>query len=401
MGSIVSGVTSLAQGGAGAPPAANEQSQIANAQATYGTATSDAQQTMNTAQSLNANSQNTLSNVTGQETPAMAAVNNSANQNLSTYGSTFVPLQQQQASEAANYGSAANTQQLQGQAVADQNSATQASLANQRASLASEGVDPASVHGSALTQQAAIQGAANAAGASSNSALQTQATANQLTNQANQLGLQVGAAGTSAAQAAAGIGSGIVSDTNNTNNSNVNNLTASNTYLNSATGANNSATTAANDQFNQEQTGYQDTVAAQAAQGAAIGGIASGALSMAAMEKGGVVPAPTLGPRGINTVRHGIPTMRPVLPTVVPHLAGGGPITARGALPVPIVPGTTDTKLIAATPGEFMLPKDVTQHLGHEKLHKLIDKTREDIGKRRGIPAGSPQLSSAHTSMGA
>ena len=73
----------------------------------------------------------------------------------------------------------------------------------------------------------------------------------------------------------------------------------------------------------------------------------------------------------------------------------GGPITHRGALPTPIVPGTTDNKLIAATPGEFMLPKDVAEFMGHEKLHNLIDKTREKLAQRQGIPTA--RLSSAHS----
>lgn len=381
MGSIVGGVASLASGSPSAPQA-NEATQISNAQDTYKTATSDAAQTMQSAQALNAQSQGTLASVNGQETPAMQAVNNSANQNLSTYGSTFVPLQQQQAQQAQNYTSDKNVQQLQGQAVADSNSSTQAALANQRQSLASEGVDPASVHGSALTQQAAITGAAQNAGAANNSYLQTQATGSQLTNQANQLGLQVGAAGTQAAQAAAGIGSGIVSNENNTDNSNINNLTASNTYLTGATNANNSATNAANDQFNQQQTGYQDQVAASAAKSAAIGGIASGVASMAMMRGG---PVGQHRP-SINFVPHGIPTY-----------FNGGAITPRGAQATPIVPGTTDTKLIAATPGEFMLPKDVVEHMGHDKLHRLIDKQREDIAMRKGIPTA--RLSSAHTSQ--
>jgi hypothetical protein len=359
---MVSGVMTLAQGsGSSGIPAADEATQIANGQATYGTATSDAAQTMNTAQSLNANSQNVLNNVTGSANNAMNSVQNSANQNLQTYGSTFSPLQTQQAQMAQNYTSAANTSQREGQAVADSNAATQSSLANQRASLASEGVDPASVHGSALTQQAALTGAAQNAGAATNSVLQTQATGNQLVNQANQLGTQVGQMGTSGETAAAGIGSNTVANTNNTNNSNVNNLTAANSYLNTATGANNSATTAANDQFNQQQTAYQDVQQAQANQSSAMGGIATGAMAM---------------------------------------MAAGGPVSARGALPMPIVPGTTDTKLAALTPGEFVLPKDVTEHLGHDKLHKLIDKTRADIAERKGIPMHH-QLSSAHTSMGA
>lgn len=373
MGSAVSGVMSLAQGSPGVPQA-NEQQQISNAQDTYKTATADSAQTMNTATALNGQSQAALSTAMGQENPMVSGVNNAATSSLNNYGSTFSPLQAQQAQMAQNYTSDANTQLRQGQAVADQNSGTQAALQNQRASLASEGVDPASVHGSALTQQAALTGAANAAGAATNSALQTQATGNQLINQANTLGTQVGALGASQASTGSGIAAQNVANTNNTNNSNVNNLTAANTYLNSATGANNSATTAANDQFNQQQTGYQDQVAAQAAQASAVGGIASGAMSF--MQAGGVVPSG------------------------IPALVGGGPITSRGALPQPIVPGTTDNKLIAATPGEFMLPKDVSEFMGHDKLHRLIDSTRQKIAERHGIPMHA-QLSSAHTSTGA
>lgn len=388
MGSAISGIASLASGTGGAAPTLDMSKQIGNAQDTYKTATDDAAQTMASAKALNAQSQNTLANVNGSATPAMQAVNNSANQNLNTYGQTFVPLQQQQAQQAQDYTSDSNTQQLKGQAVADSNSATQASLSNRRAELASEGIDPGSVHGGGLEMQQQIAGAAQNAGAATNSGLNTAATGRQMVQNANQLGLQIGAAGTSAAQAAAGIGSGIVANENNTDNSNINNMTASNTYLTGATNANTSGANIANQQFNAQQATYQDNAAAAASKGAAIGGIASAA---AKMEEGGVVPKPQamVIPGYMNG--GGIP---------VPTLFHGGPISRKGEMPQPIVPGSTDTKLIAATPGEFMLPKDVVDHMGHEKLHKLIDKTREDIAERRGIPMHH-QLSSAHTSMGA
>jgi hypothetical protein len=356
---------------AGSVPQANEGQQISNAQSTYGTATGNAAQTMNTATALNQNSQNQLNTAMGQENPMVTGVNNAATQNLNTYGSTFTPLQQKQAQQAQDYTSDANTQQRQGMAVADQNSATQASLANQRASLASEGVDPASVHGSALTQQAALQGAAQAAGASNQSVLQTQATGQGLVNSANQLGIGVGQLGQSEANTGSGIASSNVGATNQTNSSNVNNLTAANTYLGTGVSANNSATQAAQDQFNQQQQTYQDVQQRAASQASGIDTMTSPGN---AMMQGGVVGG-------------------------IPHAAGGGPITTRGAMPMPIVPGTTDTKLIAATPGEFMLPRDVTEFMGHEKLHKLIDSTREKIAERRGIPMHA-QLSSAHTSLG-
>lgn len=384
MGSAIGPLAGMATGAlaanassAGTAPSADEAGEVKNADATYGTATGDAAQTQAAATALNTQSQGTLANSLGSETPMVNNVNNTANTNMSTYGSTFTPLQSQQAKTAAAYAGDQNTQQLGGQAVADSNSATQASLANQRASLASEGVDPASVHGDALTSQANIQGAANAAGAKTNSYLNTQATGNSLVNTANQLGLQVGAAGTAGATAGSGISTANVGNENSTDNSNVNNLTASSTDLNAATGANNAGITANNDQFNQQQTSYQDAQQAAASKGSGLSSMISAAapLAMMAMERGGVVPSG------------------------IPHMRGGGPISHVGASPLPLVPGTTDTKLIAATPGEFMIPKDVTQHLGHEKLHKLIDKTREEIAVRKGIPTA--QLSSAHTSMGA
>ncbi len=383
MGSIVSGVMSLAQGGPNIPQLDMSKNIAAN-KATSDMAMSNAKQTQDTATALNGQSQDTLKNVVGAETPAMAAVNKQANTNLDTYGGSFVNLQKQQADEAANYNSDANRKQLMGQAVSDSNQATQASLKNQRDQLASEGVDPASVHGAGLEQQAAIQGAANAAGAATNSGLNTAATGRQLVQGANQLGLQVGDAGTRAAEAAAGIGSGIVANTNNTNNSNVNNLTASNGAMNVATGANTAGANAQNQQFNAQMQSAQMQQAADSSKSAAIGGIVSGAASK--MEHGGVVTPPTVRMPGI--------------PQAVPTIRHGGPITPHGAFATPIVPGTTDTKLVAATPGEFMLPKDVVEHMGHEKLHKLIDKTREDVAKRRGIPMHH-QLTSAHTSPGA
>lgn len=380
---LVTGIAQYAASGAGKVPQANEAGMITNAQNTYGTATGNASQTMNTATALNQNSQNVLNNAMGQENPMVTGINNAATQNLNNYGSTFTPLQQKQAALAQDYTSSANTQQRAGQAVADQGAATQAALANQRAQLASEGIDPGSVHGSALTQQAAIQSAAQQAGAATNSVLQTQATGNQLVANANQLGTQVGALGTTQAGAGANISGQQVGLTNQTNQGNVNNLTAANTYLNTGINANNSAANAADLQFKQQQQTYQDVQQQAASKASGFGTTTSPGF---ALMRGGVVPAPT------HAYTHtGIP---------VPHLAGGGPINPRGALPVPLVPGTTDTKLIAATPGEFMLPKDVTEFMGHDKLHRLIDSTRQKIAERHGIPMNA-QLSSAHTSVGA
>ena len=382
VGGMVSGALGASKSSAGAIPQANEAGQIKNAQGLYNTATSDAQQTMNTAQAYNANAQTQLNTTLGAENPMVSAVNQNSNQNFNTYGSTFSPLQQQQADMAKNYTSDANTQQRSGVAVADQASAAAAASANARHNLEMEGVDPASVQGAALDRQAGIQTAANEAGAANTSVLQTQATGNQLIANANQLGLGVGAAGEAGAQTGAGIAFGAQGAENSTNSSGVNNMTAANTYLNTGVGATNAGTTAANDQFTQQQQAYQDQQQQAASMGSGIGQFAKGAASLAAnYYTGGMYGAAT--------------------GSGIPHAEHGGPINPKGALPTPIVPGTTDTKLIAATPGEFMLPKDVSEFMGHEKLHKMIDSTRQKIAERKGIPTPAPMLSSAHTAVGA
>jgi len=401
IGGIAGGIAGMAQSSPSAPQA-NEQQNISDAQANYATANSDASQTMNTAQALNSQSQNVLAGINSASNSAMNQVSNTANQNLSTYGNTFVPLQAEQAQQAQNFLSNSNQQQLVGSAVAGANQGTQAALANQRASLAAEGVDPGSIGGAALQQQAAIQGGAAAAGAGTNEYLNAQQTGNSMLNAANQLGTQVGAQGTSGEQAAAGIGAQTVANTNNTNNSNVNNLTAANSYLGTSNNANANATTASNDQFNQEQTGYEDTVQAQASQASSIGSMVGGIASIAAMQRGGVVkgapnsgiPLPFLVQRPPGAFAYSAAAGPVPASGQIPHMAEGGPITHKGALPTPIVPGTTDNKLIAATPGEFMLPKDVAEFMGHEKLHNLIDKTREKMAQRQGIPTA--RATSAH-----
>lgn len=344
-------------GGASAPTAPNLSGNINTANNISSTATSDAAQTFNTAQAYNQNAQQTLQNTVGSETPVMNNVNATANQNLSTYGSTFVPLQQQQASDAQNYV-AQNADRLKGQAMADQGAATQSALSNSAAALESEGVDPASTRGAALQQQAAVQGAANEAGAGTNSVLNTENTGRQLVAQANQLGLQVGAAGNQGASTGAAIGAQNVQDTNSTNATGVSNLTANTGQLNTGVNANSSAVSADNTQFQDQNTAYQNAQAAKASTLGAVGSIAGGALNFVASN-----------------------------PAVLAAMNKGGTVSHAGALPfAPMPDHPTDTKPALLTPGEYVIPRDVAQHKGHEFFHKLVDKSRLEIANRQAIP---------------
>jgi hypothetical protein len=380
-------------GGAAIPKAPDLSGNVDNANNTFKTATGNAAQTMNTAQAYNTNAQQNLTGVVNQSNSMAGQIGANATNNINSYQQNFQPLQAQQAQQAQEYGSTANVQKLQGQAVANSNAANQAAMQNSQQALAAEGVDPGSIQGAALNRQAGVTNAANTAGAATQSALNTQNTAIGLTNQANQLGLQVGAQGTQGAATAAQVGQSGQATENATNASGVNNLTAANSYLNTGVNANNSAVQA-------NQAGFQDQMAVQAAQQAqqnstmsAIGSVAGAAMMF--MEDGGPIPALPHGHAGpyvpLSVGRHsGLPVnahhFQPSAALNFRPMDAGGPVTAQGALPVGSIPGTTDRKPAMLTPGEFVLPHDVVQHLGTEKLHKLIDSTREKANQRRAIP---------------
>ena len=382
-------------GGAKVPNAPNLSGNVASANQTAATATSNAAQTMNTADTFNKNAQSNLQGVTAQSNSMAGQIGAQASQNINTYGNSFVPLQQQQAQQAQNYGSQENVQKLQGMAVANANTADQAARANSAAALASEGVDPASIHGGALDRQASIQNAGQVAAAGTQSALNTQNESIALTNQANQLGLQVGNQGTAGAATAAQVGQAGQNTINQTNASGVNNLTAANSYLNTGVNANNSAVSA-------NQAGFQDQMASYQAQQAAsnstlgsLGSIAGAAMMF--MEKGGIVGgAPVAGGARAPMAHSGLPVVhgavrpRQAIPMPFEPMFAGGPVTTRGALPVGSVPGTTDRKPALLTPGEFVVPHDAVQHMGTEYWHKQVDKAREAANKRRAIPINHP-----------
>lgn len=381
----------MSGGGAPIPKAPDLSGNIASANATAGQATADATQTMNTATAYNKNAQENLNGVTNTANSMAGQIGSTASQNLSTYGSQFTGLQAQEAQQAAAYGSNENVQKLQGMAVANANASDQAARKNAAAALAAEGVDPGSVHGAALDRQNSVTGAANVAGAATQSALNTQNTAFGMENTANQLGLQIANAGTAGAATAANTAESGQNTINSTNASGVQNLQGANSYLNSSTNANNGAVAA-------NQAGFQDQMAEQQAQQAqsnstmsAIGSIAGAAMMF--MEKGGVVGGSDTGRGARAPMAHsGLPVVaghvRPRQPMAYPFtpMEGGGPVSPRGALPIGAIPGTTDRKPALLTPDEFVVPKDVANFKGHAFFHNLIDKSREEMNKRRAIP---------------
>lgn len=339
----------MSASGPGSVKTADVSGNINNANKTFDTATSFGNQTMGAAKALNNNASSHLQEVAGQQLPMLNNVNNQANSNYSNYQNTFQPLLQQQAQEAKDYTSGANIDRLRGRAVADSNSALEAQRQNHAAALASEGVDPATLGAGALDRQASITGAAQNAGAANNSYLNTMNTGRQLTQQAGQVGMQLQQQGNEQAQIGSGIGSSLINAETGSNSGAINNLQGANSYLTTGVNANRSSADIAH-QGNQDSLAAAQFAADQAKQkGAGIGGAISSLAPLAMMER-------------------------------------GGPVPSRGALPYAPVPGSTDTVPMLATPGEFVIPKDVVAHKGNEFFHKLIDSTRLKTNERRAIP---------------
>lgn len=369
-------------GGGDIPKAPDLSQNIDQGNQIYSTAMSSAKQTADTADAYNKNAQANLSGVTDLSNSMAGQIGSAASTNLNTYGSAFVPLQQKQATDAANYTSDANVERLKGMAVADANAGVQATRANSAAALAAEGVDPGSIHGGALDRQAGIADAAQVAGAGTQSVLNTENTGRQMVANANQLGLQLNQAGTSGAATGAGVAQSGQSTINQTNASGISNLGASNQFLNTGVSGNNSSLQAANTQFQDQAQSAQMKADQQSSALSAVGSIAGAAMMF--MEEGGSVPHSGL------PVRAGHTSPAAGIPVKFEDMDHGGGVSARGALPVGAIPGTTDRKPAMLTPGEFVVPQDVAHHKGHEFFHRLIDKTREEINTRRAIPVNHP-----------
>ena len=107
-----------------------------------------------------------------------------ANQAANQYYQTTVPEIQQQASEAAQYGSAARTGINMGMAESQSQQGTNAALAAAKQNLQSYGINPSSGEYAELQNASKTAAGAAAAGAGTQAGLATEATGRQLLGQA-------------------------------------------------------------------------------------------------------------------------------------------------------------------------------------------------------------------------
>lgn len=373
LGGIAGGI--MGSKGPSVPGAPDVSGNVKAADKISGTATDQAAQTYTTAQAYNKNAQDSLGKVVGAQTPVMQKLADTTNTNLNTYGQNFVPLQAKQAQDAAAYGSDENIQRMQGMAMGDQAAGAEAARKRSADALASEGVDPASIHGGALDRAAQLEASKNIAGAGTQSALQTKLTGQQMVNQANQLGLQVNGAADAGAQTGSAVGGQLMHDVNNTNSTGISNLTANNGLLDTGMKANRSSADIASQGFGDQMKAYDASTKASGSSGGMFGSLVKMAapIAMAAMADGGAVGQPV--PGAVDGISQGL------------SMARGGTVSQKGALPYsPVTNNPTDTKPALLTPGEYVIPKDVALHKGHEFFHKMIDKSRLEMQNRQAIP---------------
>jgi hypothetical protein len=297
-----------------------------------------------------------LDRVLGVQLPIMEETFANAQSDRERYERVFQPVEDNLVKEFQNYDSPQRLDMERGRAIADVSSAFEAQRRNAAARLESYGIDPSQTRSMALdigmrTAQAAAQ--ASAADAATQ---RVENTGRALRADAINIGrgLPSQAAqsyGQSLSAGQAGIGGANATSANSANLAN-----SSLGFTNAALGGYGQGANIRGSSY-QNQLAYtdalnQNTMAPWNTAASLVGGVAG----MAFLDK-------------------------------------GGPVTEKGALPVPVLPGSTDRKPALLTPGEYVVPKDVVRFKGEEFFEKLIAKSRENkqqmTQERQGIPTAA------------
>jgi hypothetical protein len=219
-------------------------------------------QQLATAKNL-ATGQETTANqaASGDQTAASTDFQNQA-QSQAQYQGTYVPIENQFASQATTYANADNQNQQAGAAEANVATQFDAARSNAQASLESYGVDPSQTRFGALDLGTQVQQAAATAAAGTTSRLQTQMTGMQLENQAISTGLNVNSQGLQAGAQGVNAGTAATSAKNTTASTVMNNEGTAPTYAGLGLNANSQAVNALNtgfeNQYQSDQLGYQE-----------------------------------------------------------------------------------------------------------------------------------------------
>jgi hypothetical protein len=283
----------------------------------------------------------TLERVLGVQLPIMEEQFANAQEDRQRYEQVFLPIEDKLIEEFQNYGTPERFDKERGRAVADVNANFDSQRKNALTRLESYGVDPSQTRNQALDVGMRIAQAQSQAGAADAATNRVENTSRALRAEAINIGRGLpsqvaGSYGQSIAAGQAGIG-----------------------------GANQTTNTGAN----------AFGGAAQYYQGAMQGGMNAGSLTNTGF--GNQMDVANLQTARAGQVMDMVGAIGGAAAGAIPF-AEGGVVPEQGALPVSPIPGSTDRKVIIATPGEFVVPKDVTEWKGIEFFEKMATKSRED-----------------------
>ena len=297
------------------------------------------------------------SQIVQQSADAQKESNQAAVDDRSRYEDTFQPLEDKFMAEAKSYASPERQQEEMGKAQATVGQQFDAARAAATRNLESFGVDPSSTRAQALDVGSRMAEAAAKAGAGNTAQDQTEATGRQLEAAALNIGRQMPgqavserAMGIQAGNSAANTGFGYTGTMSGAMNAPVG-------YMNSATGALDSAGKITS-------AGYQDQMAQYTANQQSSSGLGSllGAAAGFMLADGGAIPGPEVTP--------------------------GGKVPVRAS---PSGGAAVDDVNSALTVGEFVMPKDVTSWFGEKFFQDLINKAREAKAGAGAKPSIGPK----------
>jgi hypothetical protein len=292
------------------------------------------------------------------------------------YEGQFVPLQDRAIADANSYDNPDNMNRMRGRAQAEVGMNFDAAGETAKRSLEGYGINPAAVRYAGLDRGVQMQRAAASAAAANQSDLATEGTARNMRTRAIQMGSAlpgqaVGEAGAGVQAGATGAQTGLATTASgaNTMGTGAQWYAGANAPLGQAGNMMNQSyeNQMAKYKADQSQSSGWGTLAGIAGgiAGSYLGGPAGGAAATAGMKKlfsgpsdyaeGGAVPDPGQDPSQD--------------PSQDPNLVPAGASPSGGK--------AIDDVSARVSSGEFILPRDVVEWLGEEKLQNLIKKARE------------------------
>lgn len=281
-----------------------------------------------------------LERVLGIQLPIMEEQFRNAQEDRQRYEQVFLPIEDKLIEEFQNYGTPERFDKERGRAIADVNANFDSQRKNALSRLESYGVDPSTTRNQALDVGMRIAQAQTQAGAADAATQRVENTGRALRAEAINIGRGLPSQVAGSYGQAIGAGQAGVGGATGVTNAGVNAYGSALPYYQGALQGYGQAGNFMNQGF---QNRYANAQFGQAGMGQWLDVLGTG------------------------------------VGAAIPFMEKGGPVTEQGALPAPPMAGSTDRKLMMATPGEYVVPKHVVQWKGQEFFEKLKNKANEEL----------------------